>query len=578
MVIATQTHRARSTNPAARVAARSVPHAHLGRSYPSTESELPDPRNPRLRRLRGHQRGDHQPRRAGHGRRRQGGARGPRPEGIPRRPGQRLAALPHPVRACRRAPFTLALQKLAGAASGRATWYPTTSRPSPSRRQPDGPRHPGGTAPGHQRGGRPHSRCCGPCPYQPARRGRPTVRPGRAGWSGSDGRPAGHRASTRAPRALRAGVLSLRRGRSVPPSSSAPAAGARGGPVDPPRPASTSGTASRVDLTLRNPRAHHHARAPAARSVSGTRGADLLVPPLGRAERTIAATEAADHGRGLVEIGPLQVVVGDPLAPPSAPSRSTEGRADVYPHVDQIDPLPYRATSDSRCGQPLGAGRTGEDLHAVTALRRRRRPAAHPLADLGATRRAPRAPERAPWQGRTTVLLTFARRPTRRLARGGGGVGGGQHRVQLHLVRLVTTAGTHSNFARTGLITSRRSWSTWRSCRRPAALRGRWAPLHRRGAGADRRRRAERRPSGRCTSAAATQHDRAHHAARLGIRGRHRAAAGHPRAPGDVRQPVRHVERHVRSSTRRGRVSVGGALNTCPNLVAGADNRIARAQ
>src|SRR6187402_1241729 len=73
------------------------------------------------------------------------------------------------------------------------------------------------------------------------------------------------------------------------------------------------GTASRVDLTIRNLRATTTPVLRLRDPVSGTRGADLLVPPLGRAERTIAAYRLPTDRRGLVEIGPLDVVVSDPF-------------------------------------------------------------------------------------------------------------------------------------------------------------------------------------------------------------------------------------------------------------------------
>jgi len=102
------------------------------------------------------------------------------------------------------------------------------------------------------------------------------------------------------------------------------------------------GTASRVDLTIRNLRATTTPVLRLRDPVSGTRGADLLVPPLGRAERTIAAYRLPTDRRGLVEIGPLSVVVGDPFGLTSLGTVAAPKVAlTVYPHVDQIDPLPF---------------------------------------------------------------------------------------------------------------------------------------------------------------------------------------------------------------------------------------------
>src|SRR5687767_14829090 len=60
------------------------------------------------------------------------------------------------------------------------------------------------------------------------------------------------------------------------------------------------GTPTRVELTIRNLRAN---RTPVLRlrdPVSGTRGADLLVSPLSRGERTVAAYRLPTERRGLV--------------------------------------------------------------------------------------------------------------------------------------------------------------------------------------------------------------------------------------------------------------------------------------
>ena len=133
--------RARGHLPAAREAARSVPHADLGR-LPVHRERARDPRDPRRpRRLRGHRLGDHQPRRAGHDRRRQGGARGARPQGIPRRPGQRLAPSPAPRARHVAARHPRPPEGRSGPSRRQRAQlrrYPTTSRRWPSRCWPTG--------------------------------------------------------------------------------------------------------------------------------------------------------------------------------------------------------------------------------------------------------------------------------------------------------------------------------------------------------------------------------------------------------------------------------------------------------
>lgn len=214
------------------------------------------------------------------------------------------------------------------------------------------------------------------------------------------------------------------------------------------------GTSSRVDLTIRNLRAGGTPVLRLRDPVSGTRGADLLVPPLGRGERTVAAYRLPTDRRGLVQIGPLEVVVGDPfgltsLATVAAPTVALT----VYPHVDQIDPLPYTTGHDPLAGarQPNSLGRTGEDFYALRPylvgddLRRIHWPSSARHDELLVRQ------NELPWQGRTTVLLDV-----RKAAHSGDSlevaVSAAASIVAAtarrhDLIRLVTTAGTDSDFA-----------------------------------------------------------------------------------------------------------------------------------
>ncbi len=214
------------------------------------------------------------------------------------------------------------------------------------------------------------------------------------------------------------------------------------------------GTSSRVDLTIRNLRDNSTPVLRLRDPVSGTRGADLLVPPLGRGERTVAAYRLPTDRRGLVEIGPLQVVVSDPfgltsLATVAAPKVALT----VYPHIDEIDPLPYTTGHDPLAGarQPNSLGRTGEDFYALRPyivgddLRRIHWPSSARHDELLVRQ------NELPWQGRTTVLLDV-----RKAAHGGDSlevvVSAAASIVAAtarrnDLIRLVTTAGTDSDFA-----------------------------------------------------------------------------------------------------------------------------------
>jgi uncharacterized protein (DUF58 family) len=214
------------------------------------------------------------------------------------------------------------------------------------------------------------------------------------------------------------------------------------------------GTPTRVELAVRNTRA---TRTPVLRlrdPVSGTRGADLLVSPLSRGERTVAAYRLPTERRGLVRIGPLDVVVGDPfgltnLATVAAPSVEVT----VFPHVDRIEPLPYTTGHDPLAGarQPNSLGRSGEDFYALRPytvgddLRRVHWPSSARHDELLVRQ------HELPWQGRTTVLLDV-----RKAAHSGDSlevaVSAAASIVAAtarrhDLVRLVTTAGSDSDFA-----------------------------------------------------------------------------------------------------------------------------------
>jgi len=214
------------------------------------------------------------------------------------------------------------------------------------------------------------------------------------------------------------------------------------------------GTTSRVELTLRNRRAGGTPVLRLRDPVSGTRGADLLVPPLGRGERSVAAYRLPTDRRGLIEIGPLEVIVGDPfgltqLATVAAPRVELT----VYPHVDVIEPLPYTTGHDPLAGakQPNTLGRSGEDFYALRPytvgddLRRVHWPSSARHDELLVRQ------NELPWQGRTTLLLDVrktAHSPeSMEIAVSAAASIVAATARRNDLLRLVTTAGTDSDFA-----------------------------------------------------------------------------------------------------------------------------------
>jgi uncharacterized protein (DUF58 family) len=214
------------------------------------------------------------------------------------------------------------------------------------------------------------------------------------------------------------------------------------------------GTPTRVELTIRNMRATPTPVLRLRDPVTGTRGADLLVSPLGRGERTIAAYRLPTERRGLLRVGPLDVVVGDPFGLTTVATVAAAAvEVTVYPHIDQIEPLPYTTGHDPLAGarQPNSLGRTGEDFYALRPyavgddLRRIHWPSSARHDELLVRQ------NELPWQGRTTVLLDVRKAAhvgeSLEVAVSAAASVVAATARRHDLVRLVTTAGSDSDFA-----------------------------------------------------------------------------------------------------------------------------------
>ena len=108
--------------------------------------------------------GDHQPRRAGHGRHRQGRARGAGAEGVPRRPRQRVTPPPAPRARHVAARHARPAARRPRAGGRQRPQLRRARRPQGARRagaRPPAPRHARGPAPGHHRRRRPHRGAAG---------------------------------------------------------------------------------------------------------------------------------------------------------------------------------------------------------------------------------------------------------------------------------------------------------------------------------------------------------------------------------------------------------------------------------
>ncbi len=173
-----------------------------------------------------------------------------------------------------------------------------------------------------------------------------------------------------------------------------------------------AGQVSRVEVRIRNLR---HKDTPVLRlrdPVSGTAGAELLVSPLDQGAASVATYRLPTDRRGIVRVGPLQVVIADPFGLAQA-STTAAPRVEVtvFPHVDDVRPVPFTTGNDPLAGvlHPHALGRVGDDFYALRPyvvgddLRRIHWPSTARHDELLVRQ------QEQPWQGRTTVLLDVRR-------------------------------------------------------------------------------------------------------------------------------------------------------------------------
>ncbi|MGY6500228.1 MAG: DUF58 domain-containing protein [Acidimicrobiales bacterium] len=176
--------------------------------------------------------------------------------------------------------------------------------------------------------------------------------------------------------------------------------------VHPPR--VHAGAPSRIELEVSN---HGVRTTPVLRvtdAVSGTRGADLAIAPIQPGGRARAAYRLPTERRGIVAIGPLDLLVGDPFGLTVLRVRGA-GRTEltVYPRIDQIAGLPETMGHDPEAAEesPSSLGQVGEEFFALRPyqigdeLRRVHWPSTARFDELQVRQ------TELPWQGRATVLL-----------------------------------------------------------------------------------------------------------------------------------------------------------------------------
>lgn len=169
-----------------------------------------------------------------------------------------------------------------------------------------------------------------------------------------------------------------------------------------------AGSSSRVDLRVENTGRRRSPVLSLRDPVSGTRGANLLVPPLRPGESTRAAYQLPTARRGILQVGPLVAVLVDPFGLTRTVSQAAElTDLTVFPQVDDIAPVPLTSGNDPMAGakHPNALGHTGEDFYALRPyvvgddLRRVHWRSSARSDDLLVRQ------DEQPWQGRTTVLV-----------------------------------------------------------------------------------------------------------------------------------------------------------------------------
>jgi uncharacterized protein (DUF58 family) len=214
-----------------------------------------------------------------------------------------------------------------------------------------------------------------------------------------------------------------------------------------------AGQLSRVEVRVRNLRAKDTPVLRLRDAVTGTAGAELLVPPLDQGAASVASYRLPTERRGIVRVGPLQVVVADPFGLVQA-SVEAAPRVDVtvLPKVDEVRPVPFTTGHDPLAGvlHPHELGRVGDDFYALRPyvvgddLRRIHWPSTARHDELLVRQ------QEQPWQGRTTVLLDV-----RRAAHDGRSLEAAvsaaasivsANGARRDLVRLLTTDGADSGF------------------------------------------------------------------------------------------------------------------------------------
>jgi uncharacterized protein (DUF58 family) len=213
-----------------------------------------------------------------------------------------------------------------------------------------------------------------------------------------------------------------------------------------------AGGNSRVDLTVVN---RGTRRTPVLRlrdPVSGTRGANLLIGPLTPGDGARASYRLPTEKRGIVEIGPMHLLVTDPFGlAHTALGGPGVSRLTVFPPAYRLAALPPTGGSDPHSGldRHRTLNRGGDDFHGLRPfsvgdeLRRVHWPSSARHDELMVRQ------DELPWQGRLTIVIDNSRHVAPLALDLGTSVAASvlqSAHARGNQIRLVTADGTDSGF------------------------------------------------------------------------------------------------------------------------------------
>jgi uncharacterized protein (DUF58 family) len=214
-----------------------------------------------------------------------------------------------------------------------------------------------------------------------------------------------------------------------------------------------AGSTSRVEIRVRNLRGSPTALLRLHEQVTGTAGADMLLPPVEVNSEAATSYRLPTTRRGILKVGPLRIIVSDPFGlAQSSVVAADQVDVTVFPRVDLVQPVPFTVGHDPLAGalQAHALSNSGDDFYALRPyvmgddLRHIHWPSTARHDELLIRQ------SEQPWQGRTTVLVDVNSRAHTpdglEVAISAAASVCSANMKRNDLVRLVTTDGRDSGF------------------------------------------------------------------------------------------------------------------------------------